>query len=127
MVLEPLLRDVLRDLECRGVPKKASIEDGAQAVQIALLRYLLCVFLHEVLDGLAFGVDAAIVCHCEVTEFLAHLDLFRRDIRLRASPCVELRHIVLLAFHIMEADLPVRIRRTVEQILELHLGELFIS
>ena len=27
----------------------------------------------------------------------------------------------------MEADLPVRIRRAVEQILELHLGELFVS
>ena len=67
MVLEPLLRDMLCDLECGGVTKKASIEDGAQAVQIALLRYLLCVLLHEVLNGLALGVDAAIMRHREVT------------------------------------------------------------
>ena len=73
---------MLCDLECGGVPEKASVEDGAQAVQIALLRYLLCVFLHEVLNGLAFGVDAAIMCHSEVTQLLAHLDLFGRNIGL---------------------------------------------
>ena len=58
---------------------------------------------------------------------MAHLYLFRRDIRLGAGPSVELGHVVFLAFHIMEADLPVCIRRAVEQILKLHLGELLVS
>ena len=83
--------------------------------------------MHKVLNGLTFGVDAAIMCHSEVTQFLAHLDIFRRNVRLGASPCIELRYIVFLAFYIIKADLPVRIRCTVEQIHELHLGELLIS
>ena len=85
------------------------------------------VLLHEVLNSLALRVDTAIVCHRDVHQLLAHLDLLGRYIHLRPSPCVELRDVIGLRIHVFKTDLLFSVRRAVVQIRKLHLVELFVA
>ena len=67
------------------------------------------------------------MCHCNIHELLANLDLLWRDVLLRTCSCVKFRDIIGLTFNIVETDLILCIGGTVIQVLELHLVEPFVA
>ena len=102
-------------------------QDCTQAVEVAFLRDLGHRLLHKVLELLALGAEAAVVRHGDLEHLFAELGLLGGDVLLRTCAAVVPGDAVGLLLNVSKAVLVSLVRRAVEEVLELHVLQFFVT